>query len=313
MELRHLRYFLAVAEHLHFGRAAEALHTAQPSLSQQILQLERELGVRLFERTKRHVALTEEGRLFLPEARALVERVASLSETMRGAASSPRGPLQVGSITASTMGVLPRVLPSFRDRYPLVRFSVETLPIDEQLHALIERRIDVGILRLPVADERLATAPIAKEALCLALSREHPLASRPSIPLRAIDGETLITMRPERAGGFYEGIWALFRRHGVRIAAAVETPDIETCIALVACGMGVGIVSAVMLALALEGVVYRPLAPGATIETMAVAWRRDRAGTPAVRAFVDHVRGARLTFTAPGDDGGTAHASTGSA
>ena len=143
------------------------------------------------------------------KARALIERVASLSEMMRGAAASPRGPLQIGSITASTMGVLPRILPSFRERFPLMRFSVETLAIDAQLRALIERRIDVGILRLPVVDERLASAPIAKESLDLALSHDHPLASRASIPLRAIDGATLITMRLERAGGFYEHIFAL--------------------------------------------------------------------------------------------------------
>ena len=296
MELRHLRYFLAVAEHLNFGRTAEALHTAQPSLSQQILQLERELGVRLFERTKRHVALTEEGRLFLPEARALIERIASVLETMRGAAAVPRGPLQIGSITASTMGVLPRVLPSFHERFPLVRFSVETLAIDEQLRALIERRIDVGILRLPVVDERLATAAIAKESLYLALSRNHPLASRSSIPLRAIDGSTLITMRLERAGGFYDESFALLRRHGVRIASTIETADIETCISLIACGLGVGIVSSFVHALQIEGIVYRPLSPSATIETLAIAWRRERSSAPAVSAFVEHVRDAQLAF-----------------
>jgi len=296
LELRHLRYFLAVAEHLNFGRAAEALNTAQPSLSHQILQLERELGVRLFERTKRHVALTEEGRLFAPEARALIERAASLSETMRGAAASPRGPLQIGSITASTMGVLPRVLPSFHERFPLVRFSVETLPIDEQVRALIERRIDVGILRLPVVDERLGTAPIAKESLYLALSRDHPLASGASIPLRALAGSTLITMRLERAGGFYDQIFARLRRHRVRIASTIETPDIETCISLVACGLGVAIVSSIMRAFQIEGIAYRPLSPSTTIETLAIAWRRERSSTPAVRAFVEHVRDAQLTF-----------------
>jgi DNA-binding transcriptional LysR family regulator len=297
VELRHLRYFLAVAEHLHFGRAAEALHTAQPSLSQQILQLERELGVQLFERTKRHVELTEEGRLFLPEARAVVERVASLSETMRGASQSPRGPLQIGAITAATMGVLPRVLPSFRERYPLVRFSVETLPIDEQLRALIERRIDVAIVRLPVKDERLASVVIAEEEVCLALAQGHRLASLRSIPVRAIDGETFITMRPERSGGFYERTSALLRRHRARVAATVETPDVETCLALVACGMGVSLVSAVAVSLALEGIAYRTLAPTVMVETMALAWRRDRAATPAIRAFVEHVRDAQLSFS----------------
>jgi DNA-binding transcriptional LysR family regulator len=296
MELRHLRYFLAVAEHLNFGRAAEALHTAQPSLSQQIIQLEGELGVRLFERTKRHVELTEEGRLFLPEARAVVERVATLAETMRGAAAAPRGPLSIGSITAATMGVLPRVLPGFRERYPLVRFSVETLPIDEQLRALVERRIDVGIVRLPVKDERLATLPIAEEEVCVALARDHPLASRPSIPVRAIHGETFVAMRLERSGGFYERTSALLRRHRVQVAATIETPDIETCIALVASGMGVSLVSAVAASLALEGVVYRTLAPTVTIETMALAWRRDRGTTPGIRAFVEYVRNAHLRF-----------------
>ncbi|MDB5026838.1 MAG: transcriptional regulator [Candidatus Eremiobacteraeota bacterium] len=296
MELRHLRYFLAVAEHLNFGRAAEALHTAQPSLSQQILQLEGELGVRLFERTKRHVALTEEGRLLLPEARALTERVALLSETMRGAAATPRGPLQIGSITAATIAVLPLVLPSFRERFPLVRFTVETLAIDEQLRALIERRIDVGMLRLPVVDERLATAPIAKESLYVALRNDHPLASRASVPLRAFDGATLITLSVERGAAFHRETFARLTRHGVRIASTIETPDIETCISLVACGLGLGIVSSVIRGLQIEGVVYRPLSPRSTIETLAIAWRRERSSAPAVRAFVEHVREAKLTF-----------------
>lgn len=303
MELRHLRYFLAVAEQLNFGRAAEALHTAQPSLSQQILQLERELGVRLFERTKRHVALTEEGRLLVPEARELVERAASLSETMRGAAGSPRGPLLIGSITAATIGVLPRVLPSFHERFPLVRFTVETVPIDEQLRGLIERRIDVGILRLPVDDERLATARVAKESLDIALRQDHPLALRASIPVRAIDGARLITLRVERSGGFYDAIFTQLRRQRVRIASTIETSDVETCISMIACGLGVGIVSSITRALQIEGVVYRPISPAATIDTLAIAWRRDRASAPAIRAFVQHVRDAQLSFASRSDDG----------
>jgi DNA-binding transcriptional LysR family regulator len=105
-------------------------------------------------------------------------------------------------------------------------------------------------------------------------------------------------MRLERSGGFYDEIFASLRRHRVRIASTIETPDIETCISLIACGMGVGIVSSIMRALQIEGVTYRPLEPNATVETLAIAWRRERSSTSAVRAFVDHVRDAQLTFGA---------------
>ncbi len=132
MELRHLRYFIAVAEHLNFSRAAEDLHTAQPSLSQQIRALEDELKMTLFERTHRHVALTEAGRLLLPEARAIVERVDALS-TLRDQSAKPHGPLRIASITASTVGVLPQVLPAYREKFPDVEVSVETWALEDDL------------------------------------------------------------------------------------------------------------------------------------------------------------------------------------
>jgi len=126
--------------------------------------------------------------------------------------------------------------------------------------------------------------------------RPHPALMR-SDPVRTIDGETFITVRPERSGGFYERTSALLRRYRVRIAETIETPDVETCVALVACGMGVSLVSAVAaVSLAVEGIAYRALAPTVTVETMALAWRRDRAATPAIRAFVEYVCDANLRF-----------------
>ena len=154
MELRHLRYFIAVAEQLNFSRAAEELQTAQPSLSQQIRALEYELKMTLFERTHRYVALTEEGRLLLPEAREIVQRVDALS-TLRAASSDPRGPLRIASITASTIGILPEVLARYRARYPDVEVSVETWALEDGIRALIERRVDVAFVRAPISDRRL--------------------------------------------------------------------------------------------------------------------------------------------------------------
>jgi LysR family hca operon transcriptional activator len=161
MELRHLRYFLAVAEHLNFGRAAAALHTAQLALSQQIRKLEQELGSPLFERTKRYVALTALGQELFVEAQGIIETVDSLVVRMRDTSGVPSGRLRVGSIVPATVGVLPRILPSYRERFPLVDVSVTTVGLDEQVRALVQRRIDVGILRGPVRDARIHTAPTA--------------------------------------------------------------------------------------------------------------------------------------------------------
>src|ERR1700735_3874567 len=177
MELRHLRYFIAVAEHLNFSRAAEELQTAQPSLSQQIRSLEVELKMKLFERTHRYVALTAEGALLLPEARAIVQRVDALS-TLRAPSSAPQGPLRIASITASTIAILPRVLPSYRAAFPAVDVSVETWTLEYDVRALVDRRVDIAFLRAPLNDARLDAALVAKEQICVALPAGHPLSSR---------------------------------------------------------------------------------------------------------------------------------------
>jgi LysR family hca operon transcriptional activator len=297
MELRHLRYFIAVAEHLNFSRAAEALLTAQPSLSHQIRELEAELKVTLFERTHRYVTLTAEGNLLLPEARAIVERVDTLA-TLQDASSAPRGPLRIASITASTIGILPKVLPSYRDSFPNVELSVETLVPEDGVRALVERRVDVAFVRRPLDDPRLDSVIVAEEQLCAALPSSHPLARRRKVPLRLLNGLDFVGLRDEITGDFNSVVNELCNEHGVVPHSTVRTGNVETMLGLIASGMGVAVASAVLKIMLLEGVELRPLEPRKVLKNLCLAWRRDRAALPTIRSFRDHVAAEAITFYA---------------
>jgi len=301
MELRHLRYFLAVAEHLNFGRAAAALHTAQPALSQQIRKLEQELGTPLFERTKRYVALTALGQELFVEAQGIIEAVDRLVVRMRDTSGVPSGRLRVGSIMPATIGVLPRILPSYRERFPLVDVSVTTVGLDEQVRALVERRIDVGILRSPVRDARIHTAPMAVEFFCVSLPEDHELARRSKVTVRDLGSTPLIMLQADRGGSFNTDVSALLRRHRTKPKALLEASDVAAVFALVASGVGVSISSTVFCGLSFARLVYRPLVPRTEIGTMMLACRRDRRLVPIVRSFVEHVAGLKLVFVPPGD------------
>jgi DNA-binding transcriptional LysR family regulator len=295
MELRHLRYFIAVAEQLNFSRAAEELHTAQPSLSQQIRALERELKMILFERTHRHVALTEAGRMLLPEAREIVQRLDALS-TLREASAGPQGPLRIASITASTVGVLPQVLPAYRETFTDVEVSVETWTIDDDLRALVERRVDVAFVRGPLADTRLEAALVARERICLAMPSAHPLAALPKIPVRAIMDYDIVGMRDEYTGSWNGLMNDVFRNLGVVVHPRFEARTLETMLGLVASNMGIAPCSAIVRHMLVSGVAVRPLEPRRLLESLYLAWRRDRADVPVVRSFREHVAKSNLAF-----------------
>ncbi|MDF2116324.1 LysR substrate-binding domain-containing protein [Roseiarcaceae bacterium H3SJ34-1] len=299
MELRHLRYFLAVAEHLNFGRAAAALHTAQPALSQQIRKLEHELGGPLFERTKRYVALTGLGRNLLVEAQAIVEAADGLAIRMRDTSGEPRGRLRVGSIMPATIGVLPRILPSYRERFPLVELSVATVGLDEQVRALIERRIDVGILRGPVTDERIHTARMAVEYFCINLPKDHALAQRGRITMRDLTTTTMILLQPDQGGSFNDEISAVLQQNRAVPKAVLEAPDVPSAFALVASGVGVNMSSTIFCGVSFPNVIYRPLTPRTEVTTLMLACRRDRQQVPVVRSFFQHVAGLNLVFAPP--------------
>jgi DNA-binding transcriptional LysR family regulator len=299
VELRHLRYFIAVAEHLNFSRAAEELRTAQPSLSQQIRSLEDELKMKLFERTHRYVALTVEGALLLPEARDIVQRVDGLS-TLREISTEPRGPLRIASITAATIAVLPQVLPAYRQAFPNVQLSVESGTVDDNSRALVERRVDVAFLRAPLDDPRLDGALVAEEQICVALPNGHPLCSRKKIPIRALDGADMVGMRDEFTGDFNKTMDAVLREHDVASRTRVQTGSLETMLGLVASGMGIAICSATVKFMLVSGITLRPLEPRQALKSLWLAWRRDRENLPVIRSFRDQVGDAGLAFSVPG-------------
>src|SRR5512133_1148541 len=186
IELRHLRYFVAVAEELHFGRAAQRLHIAQPGLSQQIQALESELGVSLLARTRRRVELTAAGQVFLDEGRRALAQVERAENLTRRAASGEIGRLTIGGTESATWVVLPELLRDFRRRYPNVDLAIREMPSPLQLEALRNGEIDVGFVRPPVGTDGLVARTILEERLGILLPKAHPLAKRSEIPIRVL-------------------------------------------------------------------------------------------------------------------------------
>ncbi|CAA9458149.1 MAG: hypothetical protein AVDCRST_MAG02-1677 [uncultured Rubrobacteraceae bacterium] len=277
MELRQLRYFVAVAEELHFGRAAERTHVAQPALSKQVRNLERELGVELLDRSERRVKLTDAGRVFLEKAYSVLEGAEEAEAAAARAARGEVGRLSVGFSGYTLYGVLPEAVRAFRNRFPGVELSVQEGCTKALTEGLMGGRFDVGLLHPPLgegAGGALELETVATEPLIAALPEDHPLAGEAEIPLSALANDTLVAAC--RAAGF-----------GPR-AANEEEP--QTAIGLVAAGVGVALVWESMGNLKRPGVVYARLAGTPPRLETAVAWRR---GNPSavVRAFVEVVKG----------------------
>jgi DNA-binding transcriptional LysR family regulator len=289
VELRHLRYFVAVAEELHFGRAAARLNVAQPALSQQIKQLERELGALLLARTKRRVALTEPGRLFLAEARRTLAQAALAVEVVRGAEAGEVGRLRIGYVDAALWSPLPEVIRAFRERFPRVALTMlERLPA-EQPGDLRRGDVDLAIGPPPPAGAQVEVTPFTEEAGMVALPAVHPLAGREAIaigeladspwvlvPARVPSRLRDLTLRAAAAAGFTPRV-------------GQEARELDTLIALVSAGLGVTLVPASAARFPRPGVVFRPLA-GEALSFRLVALRRRGLAPPAVRSFLEVLR-----------------------
>jgi DNA-binding transcriptional LysR family regulator len=287
MELRHLRSFVVVAEELHFGRAAKRLSITQPSLSIQIRDLERAVGVPLLERTRRHVQLTAAGRVFLEGARQTLAQAERTVQDAQRAQRGEIGQLRLGFVGSAAYRVLPLLLRAFRAAYPDVEMRLQAMTTKEQLAAMAERRIDAGLLRLPVADARLAWRVVATEPLVAVLPLIHPLAALASVALEALASEPFILYPREDSPAIRDTIIALCRQAGFSPLIAQESGQMQTIVGMVAGGVGVALVIAPEDYRSAGDVVFKPLA-GQGIPTwdMALTWRADGEIAPTVRALL---------------------------
>lgn len=287
MELRQLQYFIALGEALHFRRAAERLSITQPALSQRIQQLERELGVRLVERTQRRVSLTDAGVVFLEHARTTLAEAAEAIRLARLAGRGEVGHLGVGAVTSALYGVFPDVVRVFRERYRDVHLTLHELHGDEQTRALRAGRIQVSFLRPPVNETDIEVRTITREPWVIAMPAAHRLASRQRVPLRVLAGEPFVGFPRELSPVLYDQLISMCQRAGFS-PRIVQEAQMQTIVSLVAAGIGVALVPATLQNLSRKGLLYKGLAGVASKLELAVAWRRDDR-SPLLKAFLDVV------------------------
>jgi DNA-binding transcriptional LysR family regulator len=262
IELRLWRQFLAVAEELHFGRAAQRLHITQPPLTQAIALLEGRLGVRLFDRTKRVVKLTPAGAALVPEVRDLLARAASLPAHARAAARGEMGRLRLAFVSTVGFGLLPRWVRGFRSQYGEVAFELVEATGDVQMAALERGDIDAGfIIHSPgFAPAGMQHLRVAREALVAAIPQQHALARARPLRLDALLAEPLVTFPRRIAASLHDAVFGLYHAHGRVPRVAQEAIQMQTIVNLVAAGLGVAWVPDSVREFQRAGVVYRPLA-----------------------------------------------------
>src|SRR5712692_392002 len=244
MELRHLRYFVAVAEELHFGRAAARVRIAQPPLSQQIRQLEQELGLVLFNRNKRRVELTAAGRAFLEEVRRIFAQTARAVRTAQRADRGEIGQLAIGFVPSADLDILPRVLRVWSSRFPAVEIELHTLLPEAQVEALREGRIQIGFLRLPVDESDLVLESIQREPLVAALPRGHHSAQSPRVRLADLAGDAMILFPRHIAPGYHDLYISACRRAGFTPRVLLHPGSMQMNLGLVSAGLGVALMPA---------------------------------------------------------------------
>lgn len=257
MELRHLEAFVAVADELHFSRAADRLQMAQSPLSQRIRTLEAELGVRLFERTNRRVRLTPAGESILAEARSTLRAADATRRAAQRTRDGETGLLRLGFVASSAFLRLPELLRVLRRRVPAVEVELLRLNSSDQLDALAEDRIDAGLARVPPVGEvrwEVGTAALDPEPFLAVVPSDHPLAGRRRIALAALADEPWILSGPARGSELVGGIHRMCARAGFEPGVAHEAPDLPSVLGPVAGGLGVSIVPLGIAQLAVPGV-----------------------------------------------------------
>jgi DNA-binding transcriptional LysR family regulator len=305
MELRHLRYFIAVAEEGHITRAAERLGMQQPPLSQQIRALERELDVQLFRRKPRGVELTDAGRAFLHDALATLARLDRGIETTRRTARGEQGRICLGVTQTSPFHpFVPRVIRAFREAYPLVSITIEEADSSDLVEHLRNERIDAAFIRTPPADaEGLVISALLEEELVVALPEGHVLAQSDgrgdaALPLRALAGETFLLW----VMGFFAPVIAACHAAGFDPQIGHKALRLASTLNLVAVGLGISIVPASVQRMQMDGLVYRRLRASTRLTAPLMLASRRRDPSAVVRHYLDLVKRAAKEFSVDGSE-----------
>ncbi|QAU33211.1 LysR substrate-binding domain-containing protein [Janthinobacterium sp. 17J80-10] len=287
MELRHLRYFVAVAEELHFTRAAERLHIGQPPLSQQIQALEQEVGARLLDRSRRWVRLTEAGKLFLQDARRILALAEAATDTARRAERGEIGELRIG-FTPSTlfMPLFPSVINAYRKQFPNVTLTLKEMVTMRQIDAMDQRQLDIGFIRPPAAEipRGISLTTLQHDPLTLVAPVNHRLARKATITISDLAEEAFVMFLQDVGTGTYPQILRLCREAGFSPKIAMEAREPSIIIGLVAAGCGISILPESFKCIRIKGVCYRPISGASAVMQLMLASRND-AATPLVTAF----------------------------
>jgi DNA-binding transcriptional LysR family regulator len=289
VELRQLRYFATLADELHFRRAAEVLAIAQPTLSQQIVALENELGVRLFERTKRSVRLSDAGIVFLSEVRGILEQVETAADHVREAESGRRGVLEIGTSGPPMNSNLPRAVRAFRAANPEITLSVRIMHSSDVLEELKRRRIHIGFGRAGMDAAGLTSLRLWEFPYYAVLPLDHHEARRRAVRLERLSGEALITYPRTLIGESYDELIAFCHAQGFVPKNVIEVDDVNSVVGLVACGLGVSILPQTGT-LQVADAVTRPIAASSEWTFSIAAYWRAEGHVPLVTRMLDAAR-----------------------
>lgn len=287
MELRYLRYFIAVANHRHFTRAAESLGMAPPPLSQQIKKLERELGTPLFRRLSRGVELTEVGKAFYVDANQIIQMVDLAVEKAQGMARGENGTLCVGFASSTVLNPLVlNLLHAYRERYPQVEMSPKEETMMPLLNDLRSSEVDLAIIRLPCeSSQEFMMEILVEEPMLIVLPKNHRLSARPAINLHELENDMLITFPPDLAPSLYDSIFKAYRKAGLVPRLGQQAPQLPSSIAMVQAGFGVTIVPQSLCQLQSENLSYHDIGDDHLTTSIALAWRRHER-SPAVKNMI---------------------------
>ncbi|MFG6428372.1 LysR family transcriptional regulator [Roseateles sp. LYH14W] len=278
MEFRHLRYFLALAEELHFGRAAQRLAISQPPLSVAIQQLEASVGARLFDRDSKGVRLTPAGLAFRASAQGLIDRAEDACALARDVQSGEVGRLRLGFVGSTLFNGLSAWLQAFQASHPRVEVVVVELNSQDQIDALLGEELDLGLVHTDRLPPALASQPLYSEPFLACLPAGHPLAVLEEIPLAGLSDQPFILFSRKGSPDYHARIVEICRQHGFYPRLQHEGRHWLSVVSLVAQGLGVSIVPAAFLRAGVQGAVFRPLVEALETSAVFAAWRKDSAG-----------------------------------